>query len=177
VKIVVASENPVKIEAVQRGFARMFPDSPLELKGVSVPSGVSDQPMTDEETLRGAKNRAFNARQAVPSADYWIGIEGGVHETGDAFLVFAWAFILSQDRNGYARSGAFVLPDEVARLVCNGIELGDADDAVFGRDNSKQANGAVGLLTNDIIDRAEYYAHTVVLALIPFVNANLTFLG
>ena len=39
--------------------------------------------------------------------------------------------------------------------------------------NAKQVNGAVGLLTNDLIMRAEYYETAVLLALIPFVNPDL----
>jgi non-canonical (house-cleaning) NTP pyrophosphatase len=38
-------------------------------------------------------------------------------------------------------------------LVESGKELGDADDIVFGKSNSKQQNGAVGILTHDIITR------------------------
>jgi non-canonical (house-cleaning) NTP pyrophosphatase len=51
--------------------------------------------------------------------------------------------------------------------------LGHADDRVFGRENSEQTNGAVGLLTKDLIDRTAYYEHAVVLALVPFVNPGL----
>jgi non-canonical (house-cleaning) NTP pyrophosphatase len=46
---------------------------------------------------------------------------------------------------------------------------------VFGRSNSKQQNGSVGILTHDVIDRTAYYVHAVILALIPFVNLQLTF--
>ncbi len=75
---------------------------------------------------------------------------------------------------GKARTGAFMLPQEVANLVRSGIELGHADDQVFGRSNSKQTNGAVGLLTADLIDRQRYYEHAVILALVPFKNLTLT---
>jgi non-canonical (house-cleaning) NTP pyrophosphatase len=67
-----------------------------------------------------------------------------------------------------------MLPLEVANLVRSGVELGIADDQVFGRSNSKQSNGAVGLLTADLINRQQYYEHAVVLALIPFKNLNLS---
>jgi non-canonical (house-cleaning) NTP pyrophosphatase len=60
----------------------------------------------------------------------------------------------------------------VAELIRNGKELGEADDIVFGESNSKQKMGAVGLLTNNVIDRTEYYTHAVILALIRFKNAN-----
>jgi non-canonical (house-cleaning) NTP pyrophosphatase len=81
--------------------------------------------------------------------------------------------VLSGDKIGKARTGAFFLPPAVARLVNEGIELGEADDMVFGRTNSKQKNGAVGLLTGDVIDRRLYYEQAVVLALIPFKNPDL----
>ena len=61
----------------------------------------------------------------------------------------------------------------IASLISEGIELGDADDIVFSVKNSKKTNGAVGLLTGNIIHRATYYAHAVILALIPFKNPQL----
>ncbi|HRF97359.1 MAG TPA: DUF84 family protein, partial [Aggregatilineales bacterium] len=82
-----------------------------------------------------------------------------------------------KERGGHARTATFILPDEVAKHVKLGLELGDADDIVFGRSNSKQQNGSVGLLTNDRIDRAGYYSPAVVLALIPFINPSLNFAG
>lgn len=174
-RVVVGSANPVKIEAARGGFARMFPAAVLHMTGTGVPSGVSDQPMTSAETLTGARGRAANARAAHPDADYWVGIEGGVERGGPHLQVFAWVVIQSQEREGIGRTATFILPDEVARLVWDGVELGEADDIVFGRSNSKQANGSVGILTGDVVDRTSYYVHAVIMALIPFVNPDLTF--
>jgi len=53
------------------------------------------------------------------------------------------------------------------------MELGEADDVVFGTNNSKQANGAVGLLTDNALTRAELYTEGVILALIPLRNESL----
>ncbi|MEL7534480.1 MAG: DUF84 family protein, partial [Bacteroidota bacterium] len=49
-KIIVASRNPVKIEATRLAFAEVFPQAALELIGLSIASGVSDQPMDEAET-------------------------------------------------------------------------------------------------------------------------------
>lgn len=174
-RIVVASTNPVKIQAAQIGYDRMFPQVPLTASGVSVPSGVSDQPMSDAETLQGAFNRARAAQAAEPDARLWMGIEGGCEEQHGALFAFAWVVVLDAERVGKARTAAFELPHEVAALVRQGVELGEADDRVFGRSNSKQQNGAVGLLTGDVIDRCGYYEHAVALALIPFRNLDLHF--
>ncbi|KAF4629994.1 hypothetical protein G7Y89_g8147 [Cudoniella acicularis] len=180
-QIVVASKNPVKIGAAIEGFQRMFPNSKYATQGINVPSGVPEQPFSDAETLQGALNRAQNAREQEPHADYWIGIEGGVEDTPDqtagTLQSFAWVVVIDRERGriGKARTATFYQPEEVAKLVRGGMELGHADDQVFGRSNSKQSNGSVGLLTGDVIGREAYYVQAVILALIPFKNGDLTF--
>jgi inosine/xanthosine triphosphatase len=110
----------------------------------------------------------------MPAAHYGVGIEGGVEEQASEILAFAWIVVVSQDRLlGKACTGTFVLPEPVAALIRQGKELGEADDIVFGRSNSKQEQGAVGLLTDGVLDRAQLYAQAVVLALIPFKHRTL----
>lgn len=173
-KIVVASQNPVKINATLNGFQKMFPRETFKIESVSVPSGVSDQPKNDSEIFQGALNRANNASEAVMGADFWVGIEGGVEEKNDEMEAFAWIIIKSKNgKFGKGRTGTFFLPPKVAELIRQGKELGEADDIVFQRKNSKQENGAVGILTGDVLDRTKYYADAVVMALIPFKNEEL----
>lgn len=173
-RIVVASKNPVKLQATRRGFERMFPGAALEVVGVSVVSDVKDQPDSDSETLQGALNRAANGSRAEPEADFWVGLEGGIEIKGDEMETSAW--IVVRDRSGQVgkgRTGTLFLPPKVAELIKQGKELGEADDMVFGTTNSKQAAGAVGLLTHGVVDRTAYYTEAVVFALIPFRNAEL----
>jgi inosine/xanthosine triphosphatase len=172
-KIVIASTNPVKIQAVCWGFQRMFPQEMFHFDMVSTLSGVSDQPASDAETLQGALNRAANAQSRLPQADYWVGVEGGIEDLGGEMAAFAWIVVRSLQQCGKGRTGTFFLPPAVAELVRQGKELGEADDIVFGRSNSKQENGAIGLLTGDVIDRAQLYEPAVVMALIPFRNPQL----
>ena len=159
------------------GFEKMFPQAAYDLKAVDVPTGVRVQPEGDEEMLRGAQNRAEAARNLTPDADYWVGVEGGTEDDGVDMLAYAWVVVLSPRGVGNGRTGAFYLPKAIADLVRQGIELGEADDIYFGRSNSKQANGAIGLLTGDVIDRAQYYEHAVIMALIPFKNPALYQIG
>lgn len=174
-RIVVASTNPVKINAALRGFSRMFPQEEFSVWGVSVPSGVSDQPMSDAETRQGALNRATAAHQSAPNGDVWVGIEGGIDTSRGVMEAFAWIVVTDGKRTGTSRTASFILPEEAAALIREGMELGDADDRLFGRSNSKQQNGSVGLLTGDVIDRLAYYEQAVILALIPFRNPSFTF--
>ena len=173
-KIIIASKNPVKIESTRKGFVKMFKDEIFEIEGLSVDSGVSAQPMSEEETLTGATNRVNNVSILSPNADYWVGIEGGSKVVGKGMETFAWVVIKS--KNGMVsqgRTASFYLPKEIVALVKMGKELGEADDIVFKRSNSKQSNGAVGILTGDVLTRAGYYETAVIMALIPFKNPKL----
>lgn len=172
---IVASTNPVKIEAARRALARLFPQQAWTICGRDLPSGVPDQPMSDAETLQGALNRARNARAAVPAAQLWLGLEGGLQPVGEVLRGFAWVQMLAPACAGRSRTATFDLPEEVARLVRAGHELGHADDIVFRRSNSKQGSGSVGNLTGDVLTRTEYYEQAVLLALIPLRNAGLHF--
>ena len=173
-RLIVASKNPVKISATETGFAKMFPEVLFEVMGIEAPSDVSDQPMTEGETIRGATNRAENASRKVPDADYWIGIEGGLKEENGQLLNITWVVIKSKDgRLGEGNTGSFVLPKKIAELVREGKELAHADDEVFARQDSGRKNGTIGILTGDALTRSAYYESAVILALIPFKNPSL----
>ena len=171
--VLVGSKNPVKVKCAEDGFIQAF-NKPFLVEGINAHSGVSDQPIGDKETLEGAKNRAVLAREIFPEANFWVGIEGGVDQDENGMFAFAWIYILGQNgKHGQAKTGTFYLPKEVSKLVNEGMELGKADDLVFEKDNSKQQGGSVGILTQGVVNRAEYYQQAIVLALIPFLNNEL----
>ena len=171
--IIVASRNPVKIEATRVGFQQMFPELEFAVEGIEVASGVSDQPMSDEETFQGAMNRLAAARAERPTAQFAVGIEGGIEVIRGKMMAFAWIVIESSGAIGSSRSGTFALPPQVQQLVAAGEELGVANDHVFAQHNSKQQGGAIGLLSNGIIGRELLYSHAVVLALVRFHHQDL----
>lgn len=170
-KIVVASKNPVKVAAVREAFTTSMPAMEFEMIALNVASDVSDQPASDAETRRGARNRVSNACAAQPDADYWVGLEGGIDIYEEQLMAFAWMAIRSSDgRISDARSATLPLPAAVKALIDSGMELGDANDRVFATLNSKQGGGAYGLLSNGLYTRESIYTQTLILALLPFVN-------
>jgi len=176
--IIVTSKNPVKIQAALSGFNKMFPGEQFQVESLSTPSGVKAQPLSDEETLVGALNRTHNAVEIAKQADFWVGIEGGIEERDGDMTAFAWVVVCSKSQGdrikiGKGRTGTFFLPPPIADLIRQGKELGEADDIIFQRHNSKQENGAVGLLTGNVLDRIGLYEQAVILALIPFKNFAL----
>jgi len=173
-KVIVASKNPVKINSIKIGFDQVFANAEFEYLGLSVASDISDQPLTVDETYLGAQNRIQNAIKESPGADFYCGIEGGLEFYDNNYYAFAWIIIQnSEGLTGKARTASFVLPPKVSELIKQGYELGEADDIVFGYSNSKQKQGAVGILTNNLTNRTKYYTEAVILALIPFINKEL----
>lgn len=173
-QIIVASKNQVKIQAVLAAFQQMFPQEEWQAEGISVSSGVPDQPLSDAETMQGAFNRCGAVQAAQPKADFWVGIEGGVEDFGTDMEEFAWVVVRGPEgRTGKAKTGTFFLPSKVATLIRQGKELGEADDIVFARKNSKHENGAVGILTGDVFTRTTFCTNAVILALIPFKHPEL----
>jgi inosine/xanthosine triphosphatase len=165
----VGSENPVKINCVAEAIAEFWPGS--KAIGVHTESGVSAQPQSDHEMLTGALNRARQALDKIPEAHFGVGVEGGALDTSDGMWAYAWVVIVDREgRVGYGQTGRFMLPEAVARLVREGMELGEADDRVFGRSNSKQQEGAIGILSGGRITRLQLYKPAVTFALLRFVH-------
>jgi inosine/xanthosine triphosphatase len=166
--VAIGSLNPVKIAAVRAVLTSRAPRATFT--GAAVASSVPDQPFGDDDTIRGARTRAEAARRAL-DADLGVGIEGGCVDTPDGMRTCAWAAVV--DRSGRVGTGgslAMPLPEAVARLVRGGTELGHAMDALVGQHNTKQGAGAVGILTDGIVDRQRAYETLVAYALAPFLT-------
>ena len=167
----VGSTNPAKLEAVHRALARLAPGCTVE--GVNVPSGVGAQPFGDEETRRGALERARTAL-AVSGADVAFGLEGGViFESEEPWLV-SWVAVVDRDgRKGEASGLRMALPSSTAARLRAGEELGDVIDALFGTKLSKQQAGAIGLLTEGFVSRTDAFADLVAMACAPLLRPDL----
>lgn len=166
-RVVVGSTNPVKVAAVSAVLARCGGNASVE--GITVASGVRDQPFGDAETIRGATQRARAALDAT-DADLAVGLEGGVVDEHGAMRTCAWAVVVGRDgRVGVGGSLAMQLPDRVAALVRDGVELGHAMDRLTGAHATKHGAGAVGILTRGLVDRQRAYESLVTYALARFL--------
>ena len=89
--VAVGSNNPVKLEATRRAFQSVFSNRTVAVVGVGAASGVPDQPMGDEETKRGAQNRAEAALAAVPVSAHALPTATGLPAMLTEVLVVATA--------------------------------------------------------------------------------------
>lgn len=173
-KINVGSTNPSKINAVRRVFENIFTFE-IEVKGISVDSDVSPQPVNGE-TIKGAINRA---KKALQDADYSVGIEAGLFWNEEIKEYFDKAFCAILDRYGnftYGYSGGFTYPPKVIEMVKKGMEVGDAMEVISGIKDIKKKMGAIGYLSKGKIKREEFNAQAVLMAMIPRISHELYFL-
>jgi inosine/xanthosine triphosphatase len=176
-KVLVGSQNPVKIEAVREAFSKYFDD--VEVIGISVASKVPKQPIGDE-TFEGAKNRALELKRINEEknlgAEFFVGIEGGIIKLYSKWFAFGGICVIgNKGRVGFGTSPHFELPNDIVKELLNGVELGDVMDRITGDHNTKQKSGAIGFFTKGIIDRRDLYVQGLIVALIPFVNEELFF--
>jgi inosine/xanthosine triphosphatase len=169
--IYVGSQNKAKVKAVEIALAQIKErqnnnfTAIRKVEGVNVLSGVSGQPKYDEETIQGALNRCQELKDKYPDS-ICIGLEGGVQETAYGLLLCNWGVLMDQEGNRYIAGGARIpLPESVTEGIRQGKELGEVIEDYAQKSNIRQNEGAIGILSNGLIDRPHMFAEVVLLLL------------
>jgi len=187
VLVAVGSTRRPKLNAVWEGLTvfgpQLNPDAQFEVVGVEVASGVGHTPLTRAELMAGARGRAEallrRKRECHEAWRYFVGLEGGldVIEQDGQRLVFleSWAYVSDETGPGYyGQSGSILLPAPLAAEVLDrGVELAAAIDAYAGGHGIRDAQGAWGVLTRNLITRQDAFRAAVINAFAPFFNAAL----
>jgi inosine/xanthosine triphosphatase len=151
-KIIIGSLNPTKVGAVKKVFNQ------YKVEGIIVPSNVSNQPLTDQETMQGAINRAHNARVAGES-EMGIGLEGGVIIENDRLFLCNWGALVYENEVILASGAKILLPSEFINELRNGTELALLMERYTNEKDIRSKEGAVGVFTNGRITRTEIFEH------------------
>src|SRR5205823_16267 len=121
IQVFVGSGNPVKVRAVREVFRAL--GLPARVRGVRVPTDVSDQPF-DHEAVRGAINRA---KAAIREGDLGVGIEAGLVWSPVLSDYFDVQYCAVVDRSGRLTVGhgpGFAYPAKVLEKVKAGSTVG-----------------------------------------------------
>jgi non-canonical (house-cleaning) NTP pyrophosphatase len=192
--VAVGSTRQPKLDAVRDALAlmgeRLFPVSSgacdsrlppaIETLGLEVPSGVRHTPLSREDTMLGARQRAETlVRIAREKGEHWkffVGLEGGIDIVNVApdrlALLQNWAYVTDGAGPGsFGQSGSVALPGPLARRVVDeGVELSDAIDEYAGKRGIRDGEGAWGILTDGLITRRDAFRIAVVNAFAPFLT-------
>lgn len=171
-RILIGSENPVKVEATREAFSHYFDE--IIVTGISVNSKVSNQPFNDV-TFEGARNRALALRSIDSEqglhGQFFVGLEGGIAEHFSRWFVFGAVCIIdSHDHVGFGTSPHLEIPHKLVSRLTAGVEFGDLIDEIVGEVDTKRKQGAIGLLTHGIMTRKDFYSFGLTCALVSFLN-------
>jgi len=91
---------------------------------IKAESGVSDQPISKEETIKGAKTRAKNA-YISGQYDFAIGLEGGLMKNKQIHYLICVACIYDGQNYYLGASEPLPLPKKVSEAIDDGGEFGE----------------------------------------------------
>jgi len=183
--VAVGSARRPKLDAVREALDLIVPRfhgaAQFEIAAVDVPSGVRHTPLSREETMAGARQRAEAVarigRERREPWKYFIGLEGGldlVHQSGSRWVFLEnWAYVADAlGRGAFGQSGAVLLPVPlVQQVVDRGVELAEAIDDFAQGQGIRDAQGAWGVLTRDIVTRRDAIRISVVSAFAGLLGA------
>ena len=182
-KIVIASTRAPKVNGVQRALRKIsalnnFGD--IAVESMSVESGVAATPLSIEELMRGARQRAEVVfRQAKSNVKesgvvLAIGVEGGIHLVDGRAFLQSWACVFDGTTISFGSSGSIEIPAALSdAVVRDGQDLGKVIDVFAEQKNVRSNQGTWGILTNDIITREDSFELAAINALAPFFNKKM----
>ena len=174
-KIVIGTTNPAKIAAL----AELMPEYDVlksaELISKNVPSGISEQPLSLEETMHGAQNRA---QAAAAYGDIGFGIESGLFKMPgiNRYMDVCVCCIYSDNKTAFGFSSAFEIPPRILTYILDQhMDLSQATKMIGLTDNDQigAAEGVIGILTKGRITRKEYTKQAIMMALMQLEWNNL----
>jgi len=167
-RVVIGSQNPIKRNAVYQAFHQYFDE--IVIIPAKVASGVQPFPMSQAETLQGAMKRAQKAQQKEPSAEFSVGIEGGLVTFNSNTYIQAIAAVLKNTEISVARSVAIeVSPTLVKKIDPTTDRSKETVDQFMRRTNVFQNEGVIGVLTQNRLTRTQVLCDAVVCALPRFL--------
>ena len=185
-KIALGSNRAAKVEALRASVARIAAIDEAwresEIMALSVETSAPAMPLTDEELMRGARERAQAVRARLidegAPAQLYVGLEGGFHsfEFDGAWRTFlrGWAYVTDGERTGFGLAPSILVPDSIARRVIEGrLELGAVIDEVAGERDVRSRQGAWGVLSRDLLTRSVSFEAALIAAFAPFYNSGL----
>ncbi|HEX8143951.1 MAG TPA: inosine/xanthosine triphosphatase [Pyrinomonadaceae bacterium] len=185
-KIALGSERAAKVEALRASAARIAAINEAwrgaEIVARGVESGVPVMPISEKQLMRGALQRSEAVRALLlkegTSAELYVGLEGGFHsvEIEGRWHTFlsGWAYATDGVRGSFGAAPAISVPDFIARSVIDGQrELSEVIDEVTGSRDVRSRQGAWGVLSSDLLTRADSFEAALVAAFAPFYNGAL----
>ncbi len=175
-KIAIGTLRAPKVDGIKEAvascpyFSAVKNDIEYILESVS--SDISAMPISIEEVMKGAKNRADNLLKTGITADYFVGIEEGSTRLGDRAYVVGCVYVRDTAGTGHYGFSAMVPTPKLIekKLYEEGRELGPVMGELSGRIDIRSENGSIGAWTDDMFTRKDEFGTAFKAAIAPFYN-------
>jgi inosine/xanthosine triphosphatase len=185
-RIAVGSVRSAKLLAVRAACARVATVDPAwekaEIVAREVETNAPAMPLTDSQLMRGARERALAVQKLLrregETAHLYVGLEGGFHcVTLDGVrhtFLQGWAYATDGTRGHFGISPSVSVPASIVRQVIIGRrELGEVIDEVAGERDVRSKQGAWGVISKELLTRAQSFEVALIAAFAPFYNSEL----
>jgi inosine/xanthosine triphosphatase len=174
-KIAIGTTRTSKIEWIKQGVLDCPFLQDIQKQIIYLPhnveSWISDMPLSMDEVMLWAKNRAKNIK-SISSADYYIWIEWGTTQIWDKKYIF-WVVYIENDspKWHFGFSPMMEVPSIVEKkLYQDWLELGPVMGILSGNTNIRSENGSMGAWSNDMLTRVDEFSSAFKAAISPFYN-------
>ncbi|MCK5584651.1 inosine/xanthosine triphosphatase [Candidatus Bipolaricaulota bacterium] len=170
--VAVATDNPIKIRAVEQAFADAFGKGEVEVQQVTSDLELPEQPI-GAAIANGAIQRAKTAQQHA-DIDFGVGIEAGLMQVPGTDRWISVQICAIADRTGKYSMGmgpGYELPKPILDAVFAGESLRDAFERTLDLEDPER-RGAVFFLSDGRVDRMDLTIQAVRMALISYQSMN-----
>lgn len=177
-KLAIWTKSPPKVLAVQSACQNcpFLEWITLEFVSESVDHGISEMPLTLEENIAWATNRAANIKQLLESkweeADFYVGMEWWSQLIWEKAFLFWVVCILDNAWNKHLWMSSMIeIPEEVQkRLYEDWEELWPIMDDILSETDTKKWIWAIWHWSNGVMNREQEFKTAFICALSPFFS-------
>lgn len=173
-KIIVWTKNPAKLKAIETASKKCiyFKWQKIEVIWEKIESWVSDMPISLEENMNWARNRANNLKNKWIKWDFYVWMEGWTNQVlGETFLFWV-VYLLDRNWNwNFWISNMMKVPDNFTkRIYENWEELWPILSEVTWEKDASKKNWAFWAWSDNMITRWDQFTLAFLSAIVPFYN-------
>lgn len=174
-KIAIWTTKAPKVDGIKDAVKSCpyFENIEVEYILQNVDSGISSMPLSLQETMLWAKNRAQNLKKSWTKADFYVGVEWGTLDI--AWKKYIWGIIYIENELWewhFWFSAIMEVPKLVVeKLYTEKLELWPVMSELSGITNIAAQNGSMWAWSDNMITRKDEFEAAFKAAISPFFNA------
>ena len=172
-KIAIWTKSPPKVAAIEEAIKNCiyFEWKNIEIIPLKVESWISDMPISEQENMAWAKNRAFNCKKEI-EADFYIWMEGWMTMIQEKAYLFWVVYILDKNwKWHYWFSNKMEVPELFREKIYDqNLELWPVLSEVTLEENASKKWWAFAHWSNDMLTRKDQFVLAFLSWIVPFFN-------